>query len=243
MLARNDYFPDFDKIPSDIAKRAKAMFLNYPNNPTGACATSAFFTKAVEFAKAHGIAICHDNPYSEILFDGQKRLSFLSVPGAKEVGVELNSLSKPYNMTGWRIGMASGNKEILAAMCKVKENTDSGIFNAIQYAAIKALRQEDGNIEKMLQIYARRRKLVLETLGKIGLGFTPPKGTFYLWVPVPKGMNSIDFTTALFEKAAVVVAAGTAYGQYGEGYIRISLTVPDKRLEEAMERIQRAFPR
>jgi LL-diaminopimelate aminotransferase len=217
------------------------MFLNYPNNPTGACATRAFFSRAVEFARDHDIAVCHDNPYSEILFDGQEALSFLSVPGAKDVGIELNSLSKPYNMTGWRIGMAVGNKQILAALCKVKENTDSGIFNAIQYAGIQALRQEDRNIPKMMEIYVRRRKLVLETFAKIGLPFTPQKGTFYLWIPVPKGTNSIDFTTALFEKAAVVVAAGTAYGQHGEGFIRISLTVPDRRLEEAMERIRKVF--
>ncbi len=241
MLARNDYFPDFDQIPPAILKRAKAMFLNYPNNPTGACATRAFFNKAVEFARAHDIAVCHDNPYSEILFDDQEALSFLSVPGAKDVGIELNSLSKPYNMTGWRIGMAAGNKQILAALCKVKENTDSGIFNAIQYAGIQALRQEDRNIPKMMEIYVRRRNLVLETFAKIGLSFTPQKGTFYLWIPVPRGTNSIDFTTALFEKAAVVVAAGTAYGQHGEGYIRISLTVPDRRLEEAMERIRKVF--
>jgi LL-diaminopimelate aminotransferase len=241
MLARNNYFPDFDQIPPAISKRAKAMFLNYPNNPTGACATRAFFGRAVEFARAHDIAVCHDNPYSEILFDGQEALSFLSVPGAKDVGIELNSLSKPYNMTGWRIGMAVGNKQILAALCKVKENTDSGIFNAIQYAGIQALRQEDRNIPKMMEIYVRRRNLVLEIFAKIGLPFTPQKGTFYLWIPVPKGTNSIDFTTALFEKAAVVVAAGTAYGQHGEGYIRISLTVPDRRLEEAMKRIRKVF--
>jgi LL-diaminopimelate aminotransferase len=241
MLARNNYFPDFDQIPPAISKRAKAMFLNYPNNPTGACATRGFFSRAVEFARAHDIAVCHDNPYSEILFDGQEPLSFLSVPGAKDVGIELNSLSKPYNMTGWRIGMAVGNKQILAALCKVKENTDSGIFNAIQYAGIQALKQEDRNIPKMMEIYVRRRKLVLETFAKIGLPFTPQRGTFYLWIPVPKGTNSMDFTTALFEKAAVVVAAGTAYGQHGEGYIRISLTVPDRRLEEAMERIRKVF--
>jgi LL-diaminopimelate aminotransferase len=243
MLAENDYFPDFDRIPPEILRRAKAMFLNYPNNPTGACATRAFFSKAVEFAKAHDIAICHDNPYSEVVFEGQERLSFLSVPGAKEVGIELNSLSKPYNMTGWRIGMAMGNKDILTALCKVKENTDSGIFNAIQYAAIVALREEDGNIEKMLNIYLRRRKLVLETFERIGLGFKPQKGTFYLWIPVPKRMTSLDFTTALFEKASVVIAAGTAYGRHGEGFVRISLTVPDKRLEEAMARIKKTFGR
>jgi len=243
MLAENDYFPDFDQVPPEILRRAKAMFLNYPNNPTGACATRAFFSRAVEFARAHDIAICHDNPYSEVLFDGRERLSFLSVPGAKEVGIELNSLSKPYNMTGWRIGMAMGNKNLLTALCKVKENTDSGIFNAIQYAGIVALRQEDGNIEKMLNIYLRRRKLVLETFERIGLGFKPQKGTFYLWIPVPRGMTSLDFTTALFEKASVVIAAGTAYGKQGEGFVRISLTVPDKRLEEAMERIKKAFGR
>ena len=241
MLAQKNYFLDFDQIPPAILKRAKAMFLNYPNNPTGACATRAFFSRAVEFARAHDIAVCHDNPYSEILFDGQEALSFLSVPGAKDVGIELNSLSKPYNMTGWRLGMAVGNKQILAALCKVKENTDSGIFNAIQYAGIQALKLEDRNIPKMMEIYVRRRNLVLETFSKIGLPFTPQKGTFYLWIPVPRGKNSIDFTTALFEKAAVVVAAGTAYGQHGEGYIRISLTVPDRRLEEAMERIRKVF--
>ncbi|RPJ42718.1 MAG: aminotransferase class I/II-fold pyridoxal phosphate-dependent enzyme [Deltaproteobacteria bacterium] len=241
ILDEGNYLPDFDQIPSEIVKRAKGMFLNYPNNPTGACATREFFGKAVEFAKAHDIAICHDNPYSEVVFDGQERLSFLAVPGAKDVGIELNSLSKPYNMTGWRIGMAMGNRQIIAAICKVKENTDSGIFNAIQYAAIAALQKEDANIAKMMDIYYRRRKLVLDTLEKIGLKFKPQPGTFYLWIPAPKGMSSIDFTTLLFEKAAVVVAAGTAYGKYGEGYVRISLTVPDKRLAEAMERIRKIF--
>ena len=241
ILDEGNYLPDFEKIPPDIVKRAKAMFLNYPNNPTGACATREFFDKVVEFAKAHDIAVCHDNPYSEVVFDGQERLSFLSVPGAKDVGIELNSLSKPYNMTGWRIGMAIGNRQIISAICKVKENTDSGIFNAIQYAAITALQKEDANIAKMMDIYYRRRKLVLDTLEKVGLKFKPQKGTFYLWIPAPKGMTSIDFTTLLFEKAAVVVAAGTAYGKYGEGYVRISLTVPDKRLAEAMERIRKIF--
>jgi len=157
------------------------------------------------------------------------------------VGVELNSLSKPYNMTGWRIGMAVGNPELIAAISKVKENTDSGIFNAVQYAGIQALRHETSNIDRMLAIYARRREKVLATLARIGIDFNPPKGTFYLWVPTPKGMGSLEFTNRLFEKAAVVVASGTAYGQYGEGFIRISLTVPDARLEEALARIEKAF--
>jgi len=241
ILAKNNYLPLYEDIPADVLVRARAMFLNYPNNPTGACATREFFEKTVAFARTHNIAVCYDNPYSEILFDGQERLSFMMAPGAKEVGVELNSLSKPYNMTGWRIGMAVGNPVLIAAMSKVKENTDSGIFNPIQYAAIRALKEEGGNIENMLAIYARRRERVLAMLRKIGITFEVPKGTFYLWVPTPAGLTSLEFTNRLFEKTAVVVAAGTAYGQYGEGYIRISLTVPDQRLEEAIFRIEKEF--
>ena len=224
-----------------LSKGPGECFLNYPNNPTGACANPDFFKRVVDFAGKNKIAICYDNPYSEVVFDEQPRLSFMSADGAKEVGVELNSLSKPYNMTGWRIGMAVGNPDIIAAISKVKENTDSGIFNPIQYAGIHALRNETANIQKMLKIYKRRRMLVLKTLRKIGIKFKPPKGTFYLWVPAPKGMSSIEFTNQLFEKTAVVVAAGTAYGKFGEGYIRISLTVPDNRLKEAMDRIEREF--
>jgi LL-diaminopimelate aminotransferase len=243
ILAKNNYLPVYEDIPADILSQATAMFLNYPNNPTGACANREFFDRTVAFAKAHNIAVCYDNPYSEILFDGQERLSFLTAAGAKEVGVELNSLSKPYNMTGWRIGMAVGNPDLIAAMSKVKENTDSGVFNPIQYAAILALKQETNNISKMLAIYGKRREMVLATLRKIGINFNPPKGTFYLWVPVPAGMTALEFTNRLFEKTAVVVAAGNAYGQYGEGYIRISLTVPDNRLAEAMLRIEKEFAR
>jgi len=239
--AENGFLPDFNEIPLDIVKRARGMFLNYPNNPTGACANRDFFKRVVDFAGKNNIAVCYDNPYSEVVFDDQERLSFLSVEGAKDVGIELNSLSKPYNMTGWRIGMAAGNSDLIAGLSKVKENTDSGIFNPIQFAGIQALRGETANIEKMLRIYKRRRTLVLKTLRKIGIKFNPPKGTFYLWVPTPKGMSSLEFTNRLFEKTAVVVAAGTAYGKYGEGYIRISLTVPDGRLKEAMNRIEREF--
>jgi LL-diaminopimelate aminotransferase len=237
----NAYLPVFDEIPAEVVKKARGMFLNYPNNPTGACATREFFDRLVAFAKVNDIAVCYDNPYSEVVFAGQERLSFLSADGAKEVGVELNSLSKPYNMTGWRIGMALGNPQLIAAISKVKENTDSGIFNAVQFAGIKALQEENGNIDHMLAIYARRREKVLATLARIGIDFNPPKGTFYLWVPTPKGMGSLEFTNQLFEKAAVVVASGTAYGQYGEGFVRISLTVPDARLDEALARIEKAF--
>ncbi|MBU0574942.1 MAG: aminotransferase class I/II-fold pyridoxal phosphate-dependent enzyme, partial [Proteobacteria bacterium] len=241
ILPENGYLPVFEEIPEEIVQKARGMFLNYPNNPTGACATREFLDRLVAFAKKNDIAVCYDNPYSEIVFAGQERLSFLIADGAKEVGIELNSLSKPYNMTGWRIGMAAGNPGLIAAISKVKENTDSGIFNAIQYAGIKALREEAGNIDRVLAVYTRRREKVLKTLTRIGIDFNPPKGTFYLWVPTPKGMGSLEFTNQLFEKAAVVVAAGTAYGQYGEGFIRISLTVPDARLEEALSRIEKAF--
>jgi len=236
----NGYLPVFEEIPGDVLQKARGMFLNYPNNPTGACATPDFFDRLVAFAGKNDVAICYDNPYSEIVFAGQERLSFMSAEGAKEVGVELNSLSKPYNMTGWRIGMAVGSPELIAAMSKVKENTDSGIFNPIQFAGIRALKSENGNIDHMLKIYAARRQRVLQTLAKIGIDFDPPKGTFYLWIPTPQGMSSLEFTNRLFEKAAVVVASGTAYGQYGEGFIRISLTVPDNRLDEAMARIENA---
>ena len=241
ILPENDYLPVLEDIPTDIAKKASAIFLNYPNNPTGACATMDFLKKLVVFAREFDIAVCYDNPYGEMVFDGQERLSFLQAAGAKDVGVELNSLSKPFNMCGWRLGMACGNPDLIAGISKVKENTDSGIFNAIQYAGIMALRNEAGFVDKMLKIYARRRSLVLQTLKRIGIDFRPPRGTFYLWVPVPAGMTSLGFTNRLFDKTAVVVAAGTAYGQYGEGFVRMSLTVPDNRLEEAMARIEKEF--
>jgi LL-diaminopimelate aminotransferase len=239
--AEHGYLPKLADIPSELARRATAMFLNYPNNPTGATATTAFLHDLVAFARHHDIAICYDNPYIEVVFDGEKPLSFLSVHGAKDVGVELNSLSKPFNMTGWRLGMAVGNKDLIAAISQVKENTDSGVFNAIQYAGITALSRCAENLGRMLSIYATRRALVLQTLADIGIRFQPPRGTFYLWVPTPKGMSSIEFATLLFEKAHIVVAAGTAYGQYGEGFVRFSLTVADDRLREAMERLRRAL--
>jgi LL-diaminopimelate aminotransferase len=239
--AEHHYLPRLADIPSDVARRASAMFLNYPNNPTGATATPAFLRELVEFARHYDIAICYDNPYIEVVFDGEKPLSFLSVPGAKDVGVELNSLSKPFNMTGWRLGMAVGNKDLIAAISQVKENTDSGVFNAIQFAGIAALERCGENVGQMLGLYAQRRGLVLQTLADVGITFSPARGTFYLWVPTPADMSSIEFATMLFEKAQIVVAAGTAYGQYGEGFVRFSLTVPDERLREAMERLRKAL--
>jgi len=235
------YLPDLRDIPSDIARRATAMYLNYPNNPTGAVATVPFLRDLVAFARSNDIAICYDNPYIEMVFDGEQPLSYLSVPGAADVGVELNSLSKPFNMTGWRIGMALGNRDLIAAISKVKENTDSGIFNAIQYAGIAAFTHCQGYIPHMLQIYARRRELVVATLRQAGFEYAAPRGTFYLWVPTPRGLSSLAFADLLLEKAHVVVAPGRGYGEFGEGFFRISLTVSDARLEEAMERIRQVL--
>ncbi|NOX97792.1 MAG: aminotransferase class I/II-fold pyridoxal phosphate-dependent enzyme, partial [Nitrospirae bacterium] len=237
----NGFLPRLEDIPAEIVKRATAIYLNYPNNPTGAVATRDFFKELIEFAGKNEIAICHDNPYSEIVFEGEEPLSLLSLPGAKEVAVELNSLSKPYNMAGWRIGMAVGNPQLIAAMSKMKANTDSGLFNAIQFAGITALRECRDNVEKMLSLYRRRRNLVVETLNSLGWNYQPPPGTFYLWIPTPGGMKSRDFVTMLFDKTAVVVPPGSAYGQYGEGYFRISLTVSDERLTEAMERFKNSL--
>lgn len=242
IMGEHSFLPKLADIPSDVVNRATAMFLNYPNNPTGATATPEFFAEVVEFAKNYDIAVCHDNPYSEIVFEGEAPLSFLSTPGAKDVGVELNSLSKPFNMTGWRIGMAMGNAELIEGMAKVKGNTDSGIFNAIQYAGIAALTKCQHNIEKMLPIYTARRERVLNTFKELGWGdYNTPKGTFYLWLPTPDGMSSVDFATLMFEKAAVVIAPGASYGEYGEGYFRLVLTVPDDRLDEALDRIKKAL--
>lgn len=237
MREDNDYLVDFSEIPSEVARKCTAFYLNYPNNPTGAVATPKFLDELVAFARDYGIVVCYDNPYSEVVF-GTERLSFLNAEGAKDVGVELNSLSKPYNMTGWRIGMACGNPDVVKAIATSKANTDSGIFNAIQYAGITALDECDGDVAAMLDIYAARRNKVIETLRALGWQCEVPKGTFYLWVPVPKGYGSADFCEHVFEQCAVVVAPGAAYGEHGEGYVRFSLTVEDDRLDEALARLR-----
>lgn len=236
----NAFLVDFSEIPSETARAAKAIFLNYPNNPTGAVATKEFFSELAAWAREYDVTVCHDNPYSEIVF-GTERLSFLAAEGAKDVGIELNSLSKPFNMTGWRIGMALGNPQVIAAMSKVKENTDSGIFNAIQYAGIEALENCGDEIHNMLEIYDRRRLMLLDTLKVCGLDAKAPKGTFYLWARVPEGRKSAEFAEDVFDKAAVVVAAGSAYGAAGEGYVRFSLTIDDARLREACKRLEENF--
>lgn len=241
MKPENGFLPKFEDIPSDIAKKAAAFYLNYPNNPTGAVATPKFLSELVEFARSNDIVVCYDNPYSEVVF-GVERLSFLGTPGAKDVGVELNSLSKPFNMTGWRIGMASGNADIVKAIATVKANTDSGVFNAVQIAGIEALDNGDTFTGKMLKVYGARREKVLATLRQLGWPSDPPPGTFYLWVPAPKGYSSAEFCDFMLEKCAVVLAPGAAYGENGEGFVRFSLTLEDHRIDEALERMRANLP-
>jgi LL-diaminopimelate aminotransferase len=237
----NGYLPRLDRISPDLARRARLLFLNYPNNPTAAVAPLEFYQEAVRWARDNDVVLVNDNPYSEIAYDGYRTVSILEADGAIDVAVEFNSLSKPYNMTGWRIGMAVGNADLIAGISQVKENTDSGIFNAVQYAGIAALEGPKESTHELIGVYERRRDLVLDTLRAIGLDPDTPRATFYVWSPTPAGTSSIDFASQVLEKAGVVVTPGIGYGQRGEGFFRISLTVPDARLEEAMSRLRRAF--
>ncbi len=243
LLEKNRFLPAFEEIPGNVCRKAKAFFLNYPNNPTGACADGTFFSRLVAWAKEQKILLLNDNPYSEIVFATDRRQSLLQVPGGKEVAVEFNSLSKAYNMTGWRIGMAVGSDKIIHAMSRYKENVTSGVFNAIQLASVRAMDAGDQDIENMLTIYKRRRDMVLHIFNGIGIFATGGGGTFYLWLAVPPGFSSLEFATLLLEEAGVLVTPGIAYGQYGEGYFRLSLTVPDDRLKQALERICRTLKR
>ena len=241
-LYREDGFlPRLEEIPADVVKRTRLLFLNYPNNPTAAVAPLEFYQRAVDFGRSNDIIVVNDNPYSEIAYDGYRTASILQAKGAMEIAVEFNSLSKPYNMTGWRIGMAMGNPECISAISQVKENTDSGIFAAIQHAGIAALEGPQDEFEQLIAMYQRRRDLVIETFRSIGLAPDVPKATFYVWSPTPKGMASIDFAEDVLERAGVVVTPGIGYGSRGEGFFRVSLTVPDARLDEAMDRLRRAY--
>ena len=237
LRAENDFLPDFENIPKDIARRAKLMWLNYPNNPTGATAELDFFEKAVYFARQHSLAICHDAAYTEVAFDGYKPPSFMQAAGAKEVGVEFHSLSKTYHMTGWRIGMVVGNAEMINALFRVKSNLDSGIPQAIQHAAIKALNSSQEHILEYNAILQRRRDKLIQVINQIGLRARVPKATFYIWASVPQGYTSTDFADKLLNEAGVAVTPGIGYGNEGEGYIRFSLTLPDDRLEQGIERL------
>jgi len=233
----NGFKPDFERIDAEIAKNAKLMFLNYPNNPTTATADEEFFKDVVDFAYEHDIMVLHDNPYSELTFDGYEAPSFLRVNGAKEVGIEFNSLSKTYNMTGWRIGFAVGNPEILNGLRLVKTNIDSGTFQAIQVAGIAALTGSQDCIRANLAVYRARRDALAAGLKSAGIEVSKPKATFYLWVRVPDGYTSMQFSMSLLERAGVVVTPGIGFGEYGEGFVRFSLCLDIERIKEACERI------
>ncbi len=233
----NDYLPDFKAIPDEVADKAKLMWLNYPNNPTGAVAGLDLFEKAVHFAQQHGLVICHDAPYTEVAFDGYKAPSFMQIPGAKNIGVEFHSLSKTYHMTGWRVGMVVGNADMVNALFRVKSNLDSGVPQAIQYAAVEALRGSQEHIAKRNDIFQRRRDKLVEVLNKIGVRDRMPKATFYVWAKIPTGYTSMDFAKELLNEVGIAVTPGIGYGKEGEGYIRFSLTVSDDRLEEGVNRL------
>ena len=237
LTRENKYLPDLNKIPEDIAKKAKFMWLNYPNNPTGAVADLDFFNGVVEYARKYDISILHDAPYTEVAFDDYKPVSLMQADGAKEVGVEFHSLSKSYNMTGWRIGMAVGNAEIIGALKTLKSNLDSGIPQAIQYAAIEALTGPQDCIQQHNDIYQKRRDLVVDMLNDVGLEAELPKASLYVWAKVPEGYTSIEFANALLEQVGVVVTPGIGYGKNGEGYVRLSLTIPDAGLVKGLSRL------
>ena len=234
---KNNFLPDLDSIPVNILEKTKVLWLNYPNNPTGAVADLKFFNKAVEFAKKHDICICHDGPYSEVAFDGYTPVSFLQAQEAKDIGIEFHSLSKTYNMTGWRIGMAVGNARVINALKIVKSNIDSGIPQAIQYAAIEALTGPQNCIKEHNDVYQRRRDLIVDTLNKMGLEAKPPKAGLYIWAKVPNGYTSVEFANDLLDKVGVVVTPGIGYGSNGEGYIRLSLTIADASLLKGLSRM------
>jgi LL-diaminopimelate aminotransferase len=234
----NGFLPDLDSIPADVLEHANVLFLNYPNNPTGAVVEPGYFERAVELARAAGLVVVHDNAYSELGYNGYRAPSFLQTSGAKEVGVEIFSPSKGWNMTGWRSGLVAGNAEVVERFRQLKTNLDSGMFEAVQRATVAALTVARDFPLKMSAVYERRRDLVAEALAAIGLAVDPPRATPYFWVRVPEGHTSESFSELVLEEAGVVVSPGPAYGPSGEGFFRISLTVPDERLEEAVRRIE-----
>ncbi len=233
------FVPDLGAIDEDIARRAKLMYLSYPNNPTGAVVPDGFFERVVEFARAYEILVVHDNAYSEISYDGYRAPSFLATKGAREVGIEVFSLSKGYNMTGWRCAVVVGNAEALGTYWRLKTNIDSGLFGAVQLAAVAALSPEaDAEVRAMSELYVRRRDLVCDALREIGVDVRPPHSTIYVWAPVPEGFaSSVAYCEHVLEQAAVVLSPGSIYGPAGEGWFRISLTTPDERLLEAVRRL------
>ncbi len=234
----NNFLPNLEAIPQAVLDKSKMLMLNYPHNPTAAVADLAFFEKVVHFCKKNNLLFCHDLAYPEMTFDGFKAPSALEIPGAKDITLELHTLSKTFNMTGWRIGFAVGNMQAVQAVAQLKSNIDTDVFRAIQVAAIAAMKGSLDHINYCNNLYAQRRDLVIDSLNKLGWQIKPTKGTFYLWLKVPSGYNSWDFTYMLLEKTGVLVTPGTAYGPSGEGFVRLSLCLPEKRLKEAMDRMK-----
>ncbi|MEW6672331.1 MAG: LL-diaminopimelate aminotransferase [Thermodesulfobacteriota bacterium] len=238
LLKQNDFLPDLSAIPEEVARSAKLMFINYPNNPTAATATAEFFKEVVAYADRHNIIVCHDAAYTEMAFDGYRPISFLETDGAKEVGIEFHSLSKTYNMTGWRVGFAVGRSEVIQALGQIKSNIDSGAFQAVQIAGIAALEGDQSCVDEFSREYTARRDILVGGLEDLGLSVEKPKATFYVWIGVPKGYTSSEFTSHLLLKAGVVCTPGNGFGAAGEGYVRMALTVGQKRMKEAIERIR-----
>jgi LL-diaminopimelate aminotransferase len=239
LIKENNFLPDLNAIPKDVARRAKLMFLNSPNNPTSVVAGKDFFKRVVDFAGEHQIIVCHDAAYSEIYYDGKRPASFLEAEGAMDVGIEFHSLSKTFNMTGWRIGFAVGNREVIAGLGKVKTNIDSGVFQAIQEAGITALESDDRLTDGLRKIYQERRDVLVSGLKSLGLELDTPQAAFYVWIGVPKGFTSESFTAHLIEQAGIVTTPGNGFGDPGEGYIRMTVTTSKERLAEAVERMKK----
>lgn len=239
LTEKNKFIPDLESIHKNALKKAKLLFINYPNNPTGAVAGKDFFEKCVEFAKKNNLLLVSDLAYSEMGYDGYKPSSVLEIPGAKEVTIEFHSLSKTYNMTGWRIGMAVGNAEAVQALATIKSNIDSGAFKAIQFAGIEALTGPQSCVDENNKIFAERRNVLVDGLNSLGWKLEKPKATFYVWVPVPKDETSASFTEKLLEKCGILVVPGSGYGPSGEGYVRFAITLPKERIGEAIERMKK----
>ncbi|MBE9512976.1 MAG: LL-diaminopimelate aminotransferase [Chloroflexi bacterium] len=237
LIEENGFLPDLNAIPAGVLKQARLLWINYPNNPTGAVASIDFFNRVVKLARQHNLAVCHDGPYTEAAFDGYQPVSFMQADGAKEVGVEFHSLSKIYNMTGWRIGMVVGNADMVDALKRVKSNMDSGIPQAIQYAGIEALTGPQESIQEQNAKYQKRRDLVVDMLNRIGVEARSPKAGLYVWAKVPGGYTSVDFADDLLEQVGVVVTPGIGYGKSGEGYVRLSLTISDADLVKGLSRL------
>ncbi len=233
----NDFLPQLDKIPEKISRKAKIIFINYPNNPTAAAAGTDFYERVVRYAKKYNIIVCSDAAYSEVYFDGKKPHSFLEVKGAKDVGIEFHSLSKTYNMTGWRLGWACGNAEVINGLAQVKDNYDSGVFSAIQEAGTCALTSSQKCVEDLRKMYQKRRDVLVGSLRKLGWAVRKPEATFYVWAHVPRGYTSAEAVSKLLDEAGIVCTPGNGLGPSGEGYVRFALTVPEKRLKQAAERI------